>query len=71
MCIDKNSSSLVAQQVKDQALSLLQLWLLTVVQARFLTWELPHAVSMSKIKWKKSKKFHAWASVGLAIYPGD
>ena len=44
----------MAQQVKDQALSLLWLWLL----APSLAWELPHATGVAK-KRKKRRDFTA------------
>ena len=51
--IKRGKSSLVAQQVKDPALSLL--WLGPLAWIQSLTWELPYAVGVAK-KIKKLKE---------------
>ena len=60
--LDKNGSSLVAQQTKDPALSLL--WY------RFNPWpqELPHVLGMAKKKKKKKKNRQSCEKDSVYLY---
>ena len=52
----KIGSSLVAEWVKDPALSLQWRWVTAVMLAQTLAWELPHTVGVAKQQQQKINK---------------